>query len=268
MADNETGFGKPLMSMLGKWRQQRWQRKVDAVTPSRDDVAAVAGQFPVLDAMERESLERLRLRAAEILATKTFLGAGGLEPDYGDCLAIALLAARPVLHLGIAAYADFHTFILYPDEFIAEEEYEDEAGVVTRGRDLRAGEAWARGPVVLSMADVMDSARGQGFDVVVHELAHQIDQLNGDMDGFPPLPRSLDAGEWSRTFSRAFERLNAALDRDEEPAIDPYAAESPAEFFAVTSEYFFDAPDWLEQHEPAVFAMLRWFYTGAGSTTA
>lgn len=254
--------------MFKQWRQKRWQRKVEAATPSREDVAAVLRHFPVLAAIEGEAAKRLRHRAGEILAGKTFLGAGGLEPEYGDCLAIALLAARPVLDLGIAAYSDFHTFILYPDEFIAEEEFEDEAGVVSHGRDLRAGEAWARGPVVLSMADVMDSARGQGFDVVVHELAHQIDQLNGDMDGFPPLHPEMDPAEWSHTFSEAFERLNDSLDRDEEPAIDPYAAESPAEYFAVTSEYFFDAPEWLEQHEPAVHGLLRTFYQGSPSKPA
>lgn len=232
--------------------------------PPREDVAAVVKHFPALATMDEESARRLRRRAAEILADKTFLGAGGLEPEYLDCLAIALLAARPILHLGIDAYGDFHTFILYPDEFIAEEEFEDEAGVVSHGRDMRAGEAWAHGPVVLSMADVMDSAQGQGFDVVAHELAHQIDQRNGDMDGFPPLHRSMDPGEWTQTFSEAFKRLNDTLDGDEEPAIDPYAGESPAEYFAVTSEYFFDAPDWLEQHEPEVFRLLRAFY-GDGS---
>ncbi|WP_376691444.1 M90 family metallopeptidase [Wenzhouxiangella sp. EGI_FJ10409] len=248
--------------MLNKWRQRRWQRKVEAAMPSHEDVAVVAGHFPILAAIKGEGAERLRCRAAEILAGKTFLGAGGMEPEYLDCLAIALLAARPILNLGIGAYGDFHTFILYPDEFIAEEEYEDEAGVVSHGRDLRAGEAWARGPVVLSMADVMDSAQGQGFDVVVHELAHQIDQLNGDMDGFPPLHPGMDAQEWSRTFSEGFERLSSSLDRDEEPAIDPYAAESPAEYFAVTSEYFFDAPQWLERHESGVFRLLQAFYRG------
>lgn len=228
--------------------------------PSHADVAAIVRHFPILAAIEAGPAERLRQRTGEILASKTFLGAGGLEPGYEDCLVVALLAARPILNLGIECYEDFHTFILYPDEFIAEEEFEDEAGVVSRGRDLRAGEAWARGPVVLSMADVMDSAQGQGFDVVAHELAHQIDQLNGDMDGFPPLPGSIDTDEWTRTFSEAFDRLNDSLDRDEEPAIDPYAAESPAEYFAVTSEYYFDAPQWLARHEPRVFGLLQAFY--------
>ncbi|HSH27885.1 MAG TPA: M90 family metallopeptidase [Wenzhouxiangella sp.] len=254
--------------MLNKWRQRRWQRKVNDARPSSAELAAVVADFPVLAALSEGERARVGERATEILASKTFLGAGGFQPEYGHCLAVALLAARPVLNLGIGACADFHTFILYPDEFIAEEEFEDEAGVVSRGRDLRAGEAWARGPVVLSMADVMDSGQGQGFDVVVHELAHQIDQLSGDMDGFPPLPRSIDPADWTRSFSEAFERLNDTLDRDEDPAIDPYAAESPAEYFAVTSEYYFDAPDWLKQYEPAVFGLLRTFYAGDRSRPA
>jgi len=254
--------------MLRKWRQKRWERKVEAAMPSPENVAIIARDFPALAEIRGDCAGRLRRRAAEILASKTFLGAGGLEPDYGDCLTVALLAARPILGLGVEAYSDFHTFVLYPDEFIAEEEFEDEAGVVSHGRDLRVGEAWAHGPVVLSMADVMDSAQGQGFDVVVHELAHQIDQLNGDMDGFPPLPRTVNADTWTGTFSEAFKRLNDALDRDQESGIDPYAAESPAEYFAVTSEYYFDAPEWLEKHEPKVFGLLRAFYDRNGSKPA
>jgi Mlc titration factor MtfA (ptsG expression regulator) len=46
----------------------------------------------------------------------------------------------------------------------------------------------------------------------------------------------------------------------EETAIDPYAAEHPSEFFAVTSEVFFEAPDLLMEEYPAVYAQLRQFY--------
>jgi Mlc titration factor MtfA (ptsG expression regulator) len=45
-----------------------------------------------------------------------------------------------------------------------------------------------------------------------------------------------------------------------EPPIDDYALESPAEFFAVASEAFFEAPDLLEAAYPAVYRQLRDFY--------
>ena len=60
----------------------------------------------------------------------------------------------------------------------------------------------------------------------------------------------------------AFDDLNRQLDAnpDAETDIDPYAAENPAEFFAVTSEYFFSAPDLLVGTYPQVYAQLSRFY--------
>lgn len=60
----------------------------------------------------------------------------------------------------------------------------------------------------------------------------------------------------------AYDDLNRQLDHnpDAETAIDPYAAENPAEFFAVTSEYFFSAPDLLTESYPQVYEQLSHFY--------
>ncbi|MFW5926563.1 MAG: zinc-dependent peptidase [Wenzhouxiangella sp.] len=252
-------YSEPMLSAI---RQRLRRRKLDRHAPDPALFARVVNAFPVFDGLDTATRDRLYRRTTEILADKTFLGAAGMQPTTEEHLAVAVLAAVPVLTLGVDWYRGFHTFILYPAGFFADYEEADEAGVVHRGRDLRAGEAWAHGPVVLSLEDVADSGQGEGFNVVVHELAHQLDQLNGDMDGFPPLHRGMNGDEWSRAFSEAFERLNHSLDRNEEPAIDPYAAESPAEYFAVTSEYFFDAPDWLQRHEPKIFGLLESFYQG------
>ena len=48
--------------------------------------------------------------------------------------------------------------------------------------------------------------------------------------------------------------------RREEPPIDDYAAADPAEFFAVTVETFFLAPDLLRWAYPAVYACLSEFF--------
>jgi Mlc titration factor MtfA (ptsG expression regulator) len=42
--------------------------------------------------------------------------------------------------------------------------------------------------------------------------------------------------------------------------MDPYALESPAEFFAVASEQFFERPEVLRQHLPEVYRQLTQFY--------
>jgi hypothetical protein len=105
-----------------------------------------------------------------------------------------------------------------------------------------AGEAWGRGPVILSWADVLDAGKKPGHNVVIHEMAHKLDMLNGDANGFPPLHRRMDRRVWSQVFSSAWDRLKEEQRNGGELPIDPYALESPAEFFAVASEQFFETP--------------------------
>jgi hypothetical protein len=50
------------------------------------------------------------------------------------------------------------------------------------------------------------------------------------------------------------------LDRGEEPWLDPYAAEDPAEFFAVCAELFFDVPQDLRAEYPDVYAQLKKYF--------
>ena len=216
--------------------------------------------WPCLARLDADARERLRLLTGEILAGKEFHGAGGLAPDRGDCLPVAAHTALVVLELGYEALSGFHSFILHRDEFEVELEDVDEDGLVHRGRDLRAGEAWHGGPVVLSLADVRESGQHDGYHVVVHEITHQLDSLNGEPDGFPPLPPEIRAADWTRAFSDAWARLERQLQRDEEPWIDEYAAESPAEFFAVSAEYFFDLPELLCRHEPELYRLLTQFF--------
>ena len=45
-----------------------------------------------------------------------------------------------------------------------------------------------------------------------------------------------------------------------EPWLDPYAAEDPAEFFAVCSEMFFDVPGRFRAEYPDVYAQLTRYF--------
>ena len=228
--------------------------------PGRAEFNSLCNASACLAPLDDDERARLRRLAAMILADKVFQGAGGLQPQWAHCLPVAGHAALPVLNMGLDAYRQFRTFILYVDEFESEFEEYDDAGVVHRGRDRRAGEAWHRGPVVLSLADVAQSGQGNGYHVVVHELAHQIDQLSGDADGCPPLPSDIEFADWVACFTAAFRALERQLEGNAAPDIDPYAAESPAEFFAVTSEFFFDLPGRLFDTQPDIYRLLSRLY--------
>ncbi len=51
-----------------------------------------------------------------------------------------------------------------------------------------------------------------------------------------------------------------ARGRGERPWLDAYAAESPAEFFAVCTEMFFDVPERFALEYAALYAQLAAFY--------
>jgi len=73
----------------------------------------------------------------------------------------------------------------------------------------------------------------------------------------------MDRERWTHSFTHAYERLSMQLEYPEHTATDPYAATSPAEFFAVVTEYFFEAPETLHEAFPAVYEELRAFYRQA-----
>ena len=223
-----------------------------------------------------EADRRLKSLAERFLGFKHFSGTHGLEVTPAMQVEIAAQACILVLELGIEWYEGWSEVIVYPSQFAPEREVVDEAGVVHLTNDPMAGEAWLGGPVVLSYEDVALAAdqreRVAGYNVVIHEFAHKLDMRNGDPNGFPPLHSGMSREAWKRAFSAAYEdfckkvdaaerlserRMQAALDA---LPIDPYAAESPAEFFAVGSEAFFETPELLHPAYPAMYEQLRLFY--------
>ena len=226
--------------------------------------------------VDRGESERLRALSGEFLAGKHFSGTHDLEITDLMRVEVAAQASILVLELGIEWYDGWSEVIVYPSQFAPEREEVDEAGVVHLTQNAMAGEAWLGGPVILSYEDVAMTADEQlrvaGYNVVIHEFAHKLDMRNGDPNGFPQLHPGMKAAEWKEAFAHAYahfcarvdaaealpeRRMQAALDA---LPMDPYAAESAGEFFAVASEAFFETPELLAPAYPAVYAQLKLFY--------
>jgi Mlc titration factor MtfA (ptsG expression regulator) len=206
--------------------------------------------------------ERLRIRqlATLFVHEKHLEVVGDLSLSESMQLRLALQACVPILNLGLDWYTGWTAVVIYPDEFISDHEEIDEAGVVHRVREIRSGEAWLHGPIVLSWSDVQGGHHWHGHNVVIHEMAHKLDMLNGDTNGLPPLHANMAIKHWAEAFSRAFADFSHRVDGGEDTFIDPYASESPGEFFAVLSEVFFEAPDELHTLYPDVYRLLAAFY--------
>jgi Mlc titration factor MtfA (ptsG expression regulator) len=222
--------------------------------------AEAVAALPILDGLDPGKAERLRRLATLFLRDKIFEAAGGLVLDDTIRVRIAALACLPILGLNYDWYDGWRTVVVYPGEFVRPRSAFDDIGIMHEWEEVLTGESWERGPVILSWADVKASGQRDGYNVVIHEMAHKLDMLNGLPDGFPPLPKDLDRRAWTERFTAAFDHLNERLDRDESTAIDPYAAEEPGEFFAVLSEYFFELPHLVRTEYPAVYGLLAAFY--------
>ncbi|KAF1072843.1 MAG: Protein MtfA [Pseudomonas citronellolis] len=220
-------------------------------------------RLPILDGLDADELRRLEDGALLFLRDKRLTTLPGLELDDLQRLALALQAQLPLLHLPeLNWYQGFHELVLYPDDFLSPQKHRDPAGVVHEFDDERSGETSPQGPVILAWPGVEHSGGWEAYNLVIHELAHKLDMLDGDANGLPPLHRNMRVTDWASAMQSAYDDLNRQLDRnpDAHTAIDPYAAENPAEFFAVTSEYFFTAPDLLHAAYPEVYRQLGLFY--------
>jgi Mlc titration factor MtfA (ptsG expression regulator) len=240
-----------------------WQRRILAqarvrIPPGIWDRAW--GGLPLLAGLDAVESQCLRDLAILFLRDKAFEQPQPLALDQADQLTIALQACLPILNLGLDWYRDWYAIILYPDEFVPEREWVDENGLVWVANEPMSGEAWEQGPVILSWADVQAGGVRDGFNVIIHEMAHKLDMRDGAPNGHPPLHRDMNDAQWARVFGAAYTDLGARLDREEETALDPYAGESPGEFFAVCSETFFELPHLLFDEYPEVYGQLRDFY--------
>ncbi len=248
-----------MLHAFGEWRRRRILRR-HAV---RDPVWHAAVRACALaKGLTPGEIARLRDLTTLFLGGKRFYGGAGLEITAEMTLSIAIQAAVPILGLDSDWYRGWSSVIVYPGAFVARREERDEAGVVHRTRHALMGEAWDGGPLVLSWenARLGDRPSGSGSNVVVHECAHKLDMLDGSANGHPPLHRGMDPGAWSETLMQAYGALRGEIASGIPPSLDPYGAENPAEFFAIASEVFFDAPARLLRSHPGVYRQFQAFY--------
>src|SRR5262249_46038574 len=137
------------------------------------------------------------------------------------------------------------------------------------------GQSVRRGPVIVSWEHALKEGRDPtyGQNVVIHEFAHQLDDLDGLSNGTPPLADSAAAERWQIVWQGAFNDHPAALDRDEETFFTEHAGDNEKEFFADATEAFYCCPADLREGYPEIFELLgsyfrvdplRWFPEPAG----
>lgn len=254
------------IGLLGQpyWLAYRRKRLLETAFPA-EWRRILRERVPLVRKMPQHLQMQLKKHMQVFIAEKSFLGCGGLQVTEEMRVVIAAQACLLILNRATDYFANVRQILVYPGAFVVNKVSVDAAGVHQEGAEVRLGESWTQGQVVLSWDDALHGARvaDDGYNVVIHEFAHQLDQENGAARGAPPPllgDATHDAQRWSEVFRAAYAHLQAQARSGEQGLIDHYGAQDPAEFFAVVSEVFFEQPQALAAEYPALYQELQGYY--------
>ncbi|MCA8896494.1 MAG: zinc-dependent peptidase [Amphiplicatus sp.] len=241
--------------------KKRRRARLRAMRLSPEERAGLAQEMPVYARLPEETRALLDGLVHQFLAEIRIYGAGELEVTEEMKRLIAAQACLLLVGRPERWYHSLRTIHLYPAGFQSRMQ-EREGYVVTERAQGRLGESWRYGPVILSWRDAAQGAANprDGRNVVYHEFAHQLDSETGVVDGAPLLDETQSAGKWARVMQSAYDGLRSDVVQGDAHFLDPYGATSPAEFFAVATEQFFEQPDAMRRALPALFRELSEYF--------
>lgn len=223
----------------------------------------VQRNVPVFRRLTKEDQLELLGHTQVILDEKHFEGCGGLDLTDEIRVTIAAQACLLLLHRNTDYFPHLTSILVYPTGYSVEEERHVGGGVWEEGPEDRVGHTSSQlRALVLAWDAVRDGAANpaDGWNVVLHEFAHQLDFENKNADGTPALGGHGDYVAWSQVMSRELDALRRADAIGATTLLDTYGATNPTEFFAVATEVFFERPRALRAHHPDLYAQLQRFF--------
>jgi len=195
------------------------------------------------------------------LDEKRFLGVGGQAITNEVCVTVAGVACMLLLNREPTYFPGFSSILIYPETYETSQ-VDFDGAVAVHKRSRRAGESWHRGPIVLSWSDVLHGASNasDGYNVVLHEFAHKLDEENSGTNGMPILHETDHYREWAEVLGREYKSFADRVARRKNKVIDDYGLTSPPEFFAVATESFFEKAFSMQKRLPDLYAQLKRFY--------
>jgi MtfA peptidase len=247
-----------MFSFLKKRRRSRLL--AEAFPAAWDEI--FSRNVPYAAYLAADAAARLRDNLRIFAAEKLWVGCGGLDVTDEMRLTIAALACLLVLEIRPTYHYDrIKSVLLYPGSYRWPRS-QRMGGVEVFGSPAVAGEAWPRSPIVLSWQAVLDGVRDphDGHNVVFHEFAHHLDDIEGGVDGTPPLENRQQYRIWDKVLEREYRRLVKAARTGAPSLFDYYGATNEGEFFAVATECFFECGKAMHDEHPELYEILRGFY--------
>lgn len=211
----------------------------------------IQAYVPVVAKMPRNRRAELYCLTMRFMNEKKFIGRNGLT--VSDRMAVTIASQACLLLLGRehAFYPTLKEVHVFPRAFSA-----------PGHENLLIGASFIAGPVVLSWDDSLLGLYHphDGHNVVLHEFAHQLDQETGLYNGTPIFEDYNRYAIWQKAMENGFRRLKGRVAANVTPVINPYGTVGLEEFFAVSTEAFFEIPKDFYTSYPRVYEELRDYY--------
>lgn len=208
--------------------------------------------------MTDDEMQSLQTRIKIFVAEKHWEGCEGLELTEEMRVTIAAQACLMLIGVDDYYFDNVKSVLIFPQAF----QRKTSDGTNEGQSQHRAGEAWQGGPIILSWRDSLSGGRNEddGHNVVIHEFAHALDGLDGEMGGSIMFSDATTTAAWKRTVDTGYAALQTAKELGTRTLLDHYGATNEAEFFAVATETFFEQPRELANEHAELFSLLKRYY--------
>ncbi|MDF1877911.1 zinc-dependent peptidase [Sulfurimonas sp. SAG-AH-194-L11] len=194
--------------------------------------------------------------------TKDFIG---ISLDVSDEMKviIAFYACLLLLHIETKnCYDNLQTILIYPTAIVTQR-IQNNGGIVSSEQFFIEGQSSNDTVIIIWHEAKSEAYHLRHNNVIIHEFTHEIDFMSGEIDGVPPIERS-KYNEWTRVLHKDFLALSQKVLKNRDwgkyKFLGSYASTNEAEFFAVITERFFEAPKSLKTNFPELYNELKSFY--------
>lgn len=257
------GFGITFFALLFLYEVHK-KNILDKIKklPFLEQYEAIIAKTPHYHRLSTDDKIKLQHSIVYFIHLKEFIGIGIEVTDEMKVL-IAFYACLLLIHKGTEnCYGNLKTIIIYPHSVMIKQ-VKSYGGIYTKEQFVIQGQS-ANDTVVITWHEAKkESYHMRHNNVIIHEFAHEIDFMDGEIDGIPPIEQSKYDG-WVNILYKEFNTLNTIVLKNRNwgkyELLGAYAASNEAEFFAVVTERFFESPVSLRLHFPELYDEFKDFY--------
>ncbi len=248
-------LGLPLAAVVYRWIRNPTERRMQLMaSPFPDNWRAIllsdVAFFRSLAEDQRSRFENM----VTIFLDETPITGIRTDVDDRTRVLVAASAIIPVFGFDDWEYSGLGEVLIYPNAFGDDFETDESARRTILGM---VGNGHLSGVMILSKPDLIggfanpDDKRNVG----IHEFAHLVDKADGSIDGIPAGIPAATVNQWIHWVGEELRSVSPGRHH-----ICDYAYTNEAEYFAVLTEYFFEAPEVLQKKNPQLYQLMQSMY--------